>query len=61
MHATDLRESVVYRFDMAKVKGARLTGWQDIIGNPFTLDLERKTSQQWLVKAPPMCQRLRTP
>jgi hypothetical protein len=49
----DLRESVVYRFDMAKVKGARLTGWQDIIGNPFTLDLERKTSQPWVVKAPP--------
>lgn len=49
----DLQDSVVFHFDLAKVKGLRITGWQDIIGNAFTLDLERKAANDWIVKAPP--------
>ena len=48
----DLQELPVISFDPAKVKGMRLSGWQDVTGSPFVLDLERKAAQTWVVKAP---------
>jgi hypothetical protein len=49
----ELLDPTVFRFDAAKVKGLKLTGWQDVVGSAFTLDVERKSSQDWAVKAPP--------
>jgi hypothetical protein len=49
----DLQDPTVFSLDPAKVKGLKLIGWQDIIGSSFALDLERKSSQDWAVKAPP--------
>jgi hypothetical protein len=49
----DLQDPVVLSFDIAKLKAVKLVGWQDIIGSPFTLELERKGNQNWTVKAPP--------
>ena len=49
----DLLDPTVFTFDAAKVRSLKLTGWQDIIGSPFTLDLERKAGQGWTVKTPP--------
>jgi hypothetical protein len=48
----DLQDPVVLSFDLAKFKGLKLVGWQDIIGSPFTLEAERKDSQNWTVKMP---------
>jgi hypothetical protein len=48
----DLQDPTVLHFDMAKLKGVKLTGWQDVVGNPLALDLERKTSQNWVAKSP---------
>ncbi|HZT36107.1 MAG TPA: DUF4340 domain-containing protein, partial [Nitrososphaera sp.] len=49
----DLQDTKIFTFDIAKVKGLKLQGWQDIIGSPFILDLDRQSSQTWTVKAPP--------
>ncbi len=48
----DLRDRTVFSFALGKVKGLKLVGWQDVMGGPHTLDLERKTSQNWVVKSP---------
>ena len=49
----DLRDPTVLKFDINKVKGMKIAGWQDVIGSPFVLELERRTSQDWAVKSPP--------
>jgi hypothetical protein len=49
----DLRDPTVVSFDPAKVKGMKLVGWQDIVGSPHMLDLERKGTQNWLAKGVP--------
>jgi hypothetical protein len=48
----DLQDPVILQFDVAKVKAMKLTGWQDLVGSPFTLQLERKSATDWTVKAP---------
>jgi Domain of unknown function (DUF4340) len=47
----DLQDTVVLPFDTAKIKALKLVGWQDIIGNPFTLDLD-KNGKEWKAKSP---------
>ena len=37
----DLLDPTVFTFDAAKVRGLKLTGWQDVIGSPFTIDVDR--------------------
>jgi hypothetical protein len=49
----DLRDPTVFNFDVAKVKGVKITGWQALTGVAITLDLERKGDKQWEAKAPP--------
>jgi hypothetical protein len=49
----DLLDPTVFTFDAGKVRGLKLSGWQDIVGSPFTLDLERKAGQSWSIKSPP--------
>ncbi|HEV8062385.1 MAG TPA: DUF4340 domain-containing protein [Gemmataceae bacterium] len=49
----DLQDPVVLQFDPPKVKTLKLTGWQDVVGSPITLQLERKSASEWVVKAPP--------
>src|SRR5262249_11883883 len=49
---TELREQTVFSFDRNKVKALKVTAWQDIVGSPYTLDLERKSATEWTVKAP---------
>jgi hypothetical protein len=49
---SDLQDTVLLQFDPEKVKGLKLVGWQDVIGNPFTLDLE-KSGKEWKSKTPP--------
>jgi hypothetical protein len=48
----DLRDPTVLKFDINKVKTVKIAGWQDVVGSPFILDLERRTSQDWAVKNP---------
>lgn len=48
----DLQDPVILTFDAAKVKGMKLTGWQDLVGSPVTLQLERKSATDWVAKAP---------
>jgi hypothetical protein len=49
---SDWQDATVFQIELPKVKGLKLIGWQDLAGVPFTLDLERKSAQDWLVKAP---------
>jgi hypothetical protein len=48
----DLQDPVVLQFDPTKVKGMKITGWQDVVGSTFTLQLERKSATDWTAKAP---------
>jgi len=48
----DLQDTKIFGFDAGKVNELKLVGWQDIVGSPFTLDLERKSGKGWTVKAP---------
>ncbi len=47
-----LRDTTLYSFDPAKVKSLKLAGWQDIVGKPFILDLDRKAANNWVAKNP---------
>src|SRR5207249_1963117 len=48
----DLTDPTVFRLDLAKVTGMKLTGWKEysVNGQPQTLDLERKGANNWAVK-----------
>jgi hypothetical protein len=48
----ELSDPTVLAFDLAKVRGLKITGWHEKIGARFTLDLERKGPQDWTAKAP---------
>jgi len=50
---TDFQDTTVAKFDPANVKTLKLTGWQNVTGVPFTLELARKDPTAWDVKAPP--------
>jgi hypothetical protein len=38
----DVQEMVVHRIDKTKVKTVKITGWQEVLGTPTTLVIERK-------------------
>jgi Domain of unknown function (DUF4340) len=48
----DVRDPVVVRFDLNKLRGMKLVGWQEVIGSPFTLELERTGAQSWKSRLP---------
>ena len=39
-------------FTEGPLEGLKLIGWQDVVGSPYVLDLERKSAQDWAVKSP---------
>ncbi|MCS6849975.1 MAG: DUF4340 domain-containing protein [Gemmataceae bacterium] len=45
-------DPTVFTFDASKAVGIKLTGWQDLTGSPFTLELERQPGMPWKVKSP---------
>jgi Domain of unknown function (DUF4340) len=49
---TNLRDASVFTFKADKVKALKLVGWQDVVGNPFTLELQRQSAQSWVAKVP---------
>src|SRR5205823_5549691 len=53
MQQLDLADPTVFRLDLAKVTGMKLTGWKDVVGQETTLDFERKGANNWTVKSPP--------
>ena len=38
----DVQDTIVHRIDKAKVKALKITGWQEVLGSPTTLEIERK-------------------
>lgn len=48
----DLQDPTVLKFTADKLKGMKLTGWQDVAISPVTLDLERKSNTSWVAKSP---------
>ncbi len=48
----DLQDLNIFQFDIKDVVGLKLTGWQDVVGEPVVRDLERKGSQTWACKSP---------
>jgi hypothetical protein len=50
----DVIDYTVFKLDLSKVTGLRLTGWANlnVERKPQTLDLERKGANNWSVKAP---------
>lgn len=49
----ELQDPTIFRFESAKVKEIKVTGWKQQQGFLITLDLERKGPNEWTVKAPP--------
>jgi hypothetical protein len=49
----DFRDLTVFHFDMAKVKGAKITVWSNDLGGAIVLDLERKGVKDWVLKGGP--------
>jgi hypothetical protein len=49
----ELQDPTIFRFESAKVKEIKVTGWKQLQGFLITLDLERKGPNEWTVKAPP--------
>ena len=49
----DWQDPLVFRIEVPKVKGLKLTGWQDVVGSPFTIDVDKPAGKDWTVKAPP--------
>lgn len=50
--SADLLDPTVVRFDPAKVKALKLTGWKDVTGTPITLQFERKDGTEWKAVKP---------
>jgi hypothetical protein len=48
----ELRDPVVFKFDAAKAKGLKITGWNNVLGGSATLELE-KTGGTWMIKSAP--------
>ena len=46
----DVQDMVVHRIDKTKIKAVKITGWQELLGTPTTLDIERKDGK-WALKA----------
>lgn len=46
----DLLDPTVFRLDLSKVQGMKLTGWKDVVGTEMTLDMERKGTNNWSMK-----------
>jgi hypothetical protein len=46
----DVQDTVVHRIDKAKVNAVKITGWQEVLGAPTTLELERKEGK-WAIKS----------
>ncbi|MBO0699711.1 MAG: DUF4340 domain-containing protein [Zavarzinella sp.] len=38
----DVQDTVVHRIDKAKVKAVKITGWQEVVGSPTPIVIERK-------------------
>src|SRR5205085_9616258 len=46
----DVLDLVVHRIDQAKVNAVKITGWQEVLGAPTTLELVRKDGK-WTLKS----------
>lgn len=46
----DIEDTVVHKIDKVKLKGVKVTGWQDIDGTPKTVEIERKDGK-WSLKS----------
>jgi hypothetical protein len=46
----DVQDTVVHRIDKARVTGVKITGWQEVLGQPTTLEIERKDGK-WTLKS----------
>jgi hypothetical protein len=46
----ELLDPTVFRLDLAKVQGVKVTGWKDVVGTEMTLDMERKGTNNWAMK-----------
>lgn len=49
----ELEDTTLLRFDPAKLKSLKLTGWKNVVGSPTTLILERKAPGDWSAKDKP--------
>ena len=50
---TDILDPVVFTPDLDKVKKVTLTGWQDVVGSPLTMEFEQKDKKWEVVKGLP--------
>ena len=46
----DVQDTVVHRLDKAKVSAVKITGWQEVLGSPTTIEIERKEGK-WALKS----------
>lgn len=46
----EVQDMVVHRIDKVKIKAMKITGWQEVLGTPTTLEIERKDGK-WALKS----------
>ncbi len=46
----DVLDTTVHRIDKTKLKAIKITGWQEVLGTPTTLEIERKEGK-WTLKS----------
>ncbi|HJZ90296.1 MAG TPA: DUF4340 domain-containing protein [Gemmataceae bacterium] len=46
----DVQDTVVHRLDKTKIQAVKITGWQEVLGTPTTIELERKEGK-WALKS----------
>jgi hypothetical protein len=46
----DVQDMVVHRIDKVKIKAVKITDWQEVLGSPTTLEIERKEGK-WTLKS----------
>jgi hypothetical protein len=51
LESAELQDLTVFSLDPSKVIGLKLTGWKDVVGQPQTLEFEKKGAT-WSAKAP---------
>ena len=47
LESGEIQDPVVLKVDTGKVTAIKLTGWRDVVGQPVTRELERKSASTW--------------
>ena len=50
LSGANVQDMIVHRIDKVKIKAVKITDWQEVLGSPTTLEIERKEGK-WALKS----------